>query len=239
MRLRELRDIYLNQDIYIVGSGPTANLFPMEFLRDKICLGLNDAYKIHPAIAPIVLMNHQLYAHAGKKVTAPYHENFKNIKYPILKPASRYKIEKIEWDHPYFYCFDRTQKIQDLWNLTKDTDYLYYSPQGCSLHPALQVCWIMGAKNIFVLGCDSRTIGGNHYANYDKNDFGVVARERNYDAYVYGTLIVQKFLQTKGVNVINLSPIVGYHMIDYQHEVLKGEISTDSLVKDIKKLKNV
>ncbi len=48
----------------------------------------------------------------------------------------------------------------------------------------MQLCWIMGAKNIFIIGCDSRTIGGEHYAAYDKEGYGMVARERNYDAYI-------------------------------------------------------
>ena len=33
MRLKDLRDIYSGQEIYIVGSGPTSNIFPMEFLQ--------------------------------------------------------------------------------------------------------------------------------------------------------------------------------------------------------------
>ena len=29
MKLRELKDVYFNQDIYIVGAGPSVNLFPI------------------------------------------------------------------------------------------------------------------------------------------------------------------------------------------------------------------
>ena len=236
MRIRELRDIYLNQDIYIVGSGPTANLFPLEFLRDKICLSLNDAYKMHPGITPIALMNHQIYAHIEKKEGAPYHENLKNIKYPIIKPRSLYRVEKIEWNHPYFYCFDRSHDIGKISSLQKDTDILYYTPEGCALHPALQLCWILGAKNIFTIGCDSRTLGGKHYANYDKNGMAKEQFKRSYDSYIYGTLIIQEFLQSKGINVFNLSPIVGYHRIEYQYDFLNGDISTESVVEAIKEL---
>ena len=236
MKIRELRDIYLNQDIYIVGSGPTANLFPLEFLQDKICLSLNDAYKMHPAITPIALMNHQVYAHLEKREGSPYHESFKNIKYPIVKPRSLYGVEKIEWDHPYFYYFDRSHDIEKIWKLTKDTDILYYTPEGCALHPALQLCWIFGAKNIFTIGCDSRTLGGKHYANYDKNGMAKEEVNRSYDSYIYGTLIIQEFLKIQGINVFNLSPIVGYHRVEYQYEVLAGNISTATVLEEIKKL---
>ncbi len=236
MRLRELRDVFQNQDIYIVGSGPTTNIFPLEFLQDKICLSLNDAYKMHPAITPIALMHNQIYAQSAERVEAPYHEYFKNIKYPIVKPSSRYRVEKIEWDHPYFYCYDRSLDMENIWSLTKETDHLYYTPEGCALHPALQLCWIMGAKNIFVIGCDSCTLGGEHYGSYDKNGIGKVDAQRSYDDYVLGTLIVQDFLHSKGINVFNLSPIVGYHRVGYQYDVLRGKIQTESVLKEIKNL---
>ena len=85
MWLRQLRDVFAGQDIYIVGTGPTLNVFPLEMLQDKICLSLNDAYKAHPAIAPMALMHHQLYAHTDKDTNSDYHGNLKNIKYPIVK----------------------------------------------------------------------------------------------------------------------------------------------------------
>lgn len=236
MKIRELRDIYLNQDIYIIGSGPTANLFPLEFLQDKICLSLNDAYKMDSAITPIALMNHQVYAHSEKLEGSPYHESFKNIKYPIVKPRSMYGVEKIEWEHPYFYYFDRSHNIEKIWSLTKDTDILYYTPEGCALHPALQLCWIFGAKNIFTIGCDSQTLGGKHYANYDKNGMAKEEVNRSYDSYIYGTLVIQEFLNSQSINVFNLSPIVGYHRVEYQYEVLAGNISTATVLEEIKKL---
>ena len=211
MRLRELKDIYLGRDIYIVGAGPSVNLFPKEFLRDKICLSLNDTYKMHPDVKPVVIMNNPAYAHAGH-IEAPFHEYFKNMQYPVVKMTGRHRSSKnIDWDHPYYYCYDWSHNIDtDIWTMTKDTDYLYSSPEGCILHEALQLAWILGAKNIFVIGCDSRVLGGKHYADFDKDGFsadeapkGFYKKERNYDSYVYGTLIVREFLKQKGVQQKN------------------------------------
>lgn len=241
MRLRELRDVFLDQDMYIVGTGPTANLFPHDFLQDKICVSLNDAYKMNPAITPVALMHHQVYSNAGTSESDPYHPNFENIKYPVVKATGRSRKEVFDWDHPYFYYFNWNHDIDKLPTATKDTDDLFYTPDGCSLHAALMLCWIMGAKNIFVIGCDSRTIGGKHYAQYDKNGFRddeVLKRgqQRNYDSYVYGTLVYQQFLRDKGINVFNLSPIVGYHMVDYQYDVLRGELAMETVWKEVAKL---
>lgn len=237
MRLRDLKDVYSGQEIYIVGSGPTSNVFPMDFLENKICIGLNDSYKIHPAISPITLMHHQTYCREGNKLTDPLHKNFDGIKYPIVKGTGKHRAEEVDWDNPYYYFFDWNHNIDRIYELTKNTDHLYYTPEGCSLHAALQLAWIMGAKTIYTIGCDSTTLGGKHYAQYDKNKFrddeelkrGLV---RNYDSYIKGTLIVQDFLRRKGVQLLNLSPITGYHMIDYQYEVLKGNIKINDIISE-------
>ena len=239
MRLRDLRDVYRGQDIYIVGSGPTASLFPMELLRDKICLALNDAYKIHPAITPITLMHHVTYAHAGNNIAAPYHQNFFNIKYPIVKATGRTRSENIDWNHPHFYYFDWSHDIERIWEMTRETDVLYYTPEGSSLHAALQICWIMGARMVFIIGCDSRTFGGKHYAAYDKDGFRddeVLKRgeKRNYDSYIYGSLIVREFLNRKGIHVMSLSPMFGYTMLDFQYEVLTGKSSLAELLDQMR-----
>ncbi len=236
MRIAELRDIFLHQDFYIVGSGPSSNLFPLEFLQDKICISLNDAFKMHPAITPVALMHSSLYAYRGDKTNAPIHPHFHNIKYPVAKVSGRVLLpeELSDWDNPHFYFYEWSHDINKIWSMTKSTNHLHYTPEGCSLHAALQLAWIMGARNIFVIGCDSRTMGGKHYAEYNKDNFRndevLKLGERNYDSYVYGTLIVQEFLKRKGINVFNLSSIVGYHQIDLQYDVLKGTLSTDDLL---------
>jgi hypothetical protein len=237
MRLRDLRDVYLGQEIYIIGSGPTTNIFPMEFLANKICMSLNDSYKIHPNITPIALMHHLNYSREGKTADAAYHPHFSNIKYPVVKGTGKSRREKVDWDNPYFYFYDWNHEITQIYEMTKSSDCLYYTPEGCSLHAAMQLAWIMGARSIFTIGCDSTTIGGKHYANYDKNNFrddeilkrGII---RNYDSYVKGTLIVRDFLHRKGVSVLNLSPIVGYHMIDFQYELLNGNIGLSDTISE-------
>ena len=236
MRLRELHDIYAGQDIYIVGSGPTASVFPMDFLYGKVCISLNDAYKMHPAIGPVAYMNHQTYAHAGTKVNYDYHEHMNQIRYPVVKATGWDQRVDIDWDHPFYYYFNWSHEIESIWDQQKDTDDLIFMRDGPSLHAALQLAWIMGAANIFTIGCDSTTLGGKHYAGFDKNGFrddeqlkrGIV---RNYDAYVCGTLVIKEFLRRKGVNVFNLSPIIGYHMVDYQFSVLNGEIGLDDAIQ--------
>jgi hypothetical protein len=240
MRLRHLRDIYRGQELYIVGSGPSINIFPKDFLRDKICLSLNDTYKAHPAIQPIALMHHEAYSRTGASEFADFHPLLENIKYPIVKISGKNRVpsEQVDWENPYFYFYDWSLDINKIWTMTKDTDELYYTPEGCSLHAALQIAWIMGFETIYTIGCDSRTMGGRHYAAYDKNGFRALEtapnKSRNYDSYVYGTLIIQKFLKEKGIELLNLSSIVGFHLIDLQYDVLSGTLPIDSILEQTK-----
>jgi hypothetical protein len=237
MRLRDLRDVYAGHEIYIVGSGPTTNVFPADFFKDKICLSLNDSFKIHNTIAPVALMHHVTYSRAGNTEAAPFHENFLNIKYPVVKSSGRDRVDTVDWDHPVFYFYDWSHNISHIYETTKSTDTLYYTPDGSALHAALQLSWIMGAGTIYTVGCDSTTLGGKHYANYDKNKFRddeILKRgvQRDYDSYTKGSLIVIDFLRRKGINVFNLSPIIGYNLVDYQYDVLRGEIKIAELLSE-------
>ncbi len=146
----------------------------------------------------------------------------------------------IDWDHKYFYFFDWSHEIEQIYEITKNTDTLYYTPEGCSLHAALQVCWIMGAKTIYTIGCDSVELGGKHYADYDKNKFRDQEKlnegQRNYSSYVQGTLILQNFLKQKNINLFNLSSIVGYHMIEEQYDLLNKNADIRQIINKLGKI---
>ena len=182
-------------------------------------------------------MHHLFYSRAGAKISDPIHPNFSSVKYPVVKAQGKNRNGRVDWENPYYYFYDWNHRIDEIYEMTKETDQLFYTPEGCSLHAALQLAWLMGAQTIYTIGCDSTTIGGYHYANYDKNKFrddevlkrGIV---RNYDSYVKGSLIVQDFLQRKSVKVLNLSPIIGYHMIDYQYDVLNNGVGVADIIQE-------
>src|SRR5262245_41569176 len=44
----ELYDAHSGRDIYVVGTGSSLRVFPLEFLADKITIGLNQAWKFLP-----------------------------------------------------------------------------------------------------------------------------------------------------------------------------------------------
>lgn len=227
MILAELADLFPQSDVYVVGTGPSSSVFPFEILQNEICIGLNDAYKMHPAIGPVALMHHHLYSRQGKTVHDQFHDNFRFIKYPVVKSAGRDGITNIPSTDPIFYTFNWSHDIDQLPLITKGTDTLYYTPGGSALHAGLQLAWILGAKRIFVVGCDGTTLGGKHYSDFNKNGFRdneVLKRGelRDYDSYVQGTVAISSFLRRKGLSILNLSPLIGYHLLESQLEALRN-----------------
>ena len=64
--LKDLIEKYKGQEeIYIIGTGPSARIFPLQILADKFTIGLNEAFKLHPCtinitIHPELITNHKL-----------------------------------------------------------------------------------------------------------------------------------------------------------------------------------
>jgi hypothetical protein len=227
MRLSELMNVFARQDIYIVGTGPSASVFPFEILYGQVCIGLNDAFKLHPAVGPVALMHHHLYSRSGKSPSDPFHENFRFISYPVVKESGSDGVPNIPVDDAIFYTYRWSHAINELPTQTKLTDTLFYTPEGSALHAGLQLAWILGARRIFVIGCDGTTLGGKHYADFNKNGFRdseVLKRGevRNYDSYVEGTLRIIQFLEKKGIPVINMSRLIGYHNLEIQLDRLRS-----------------
>ena len=48
MQAFELWGRHAGETIYIIGTGPSQRLFPLDFLSDKITIGLNQAWKLLP-----------------------------------------------------------------------------------------------------------------------------------------------------------------------------------------------
>ena len=227
MKLAEMADLFVGQDIYVVGTGPSASVFPFEILYDQVCIGLNDAFKMHPAIGPVALMHHHLYSRSGKTPDDSFHDNFRYITHPVVKDAGKDGIPNIPDDEQLFYTYRWSHNIEELPTLNKSSDTLYYTPGGSALHAGLQLAWILGARRIFVIGCDATTLGERHYSNFNKNGFrddetlkrGEV---RDYDSYIEGTLRVIQFLDLKGIPVLNLSGLIGYRNLETQLKRLQN-----------------
>ena len=79
-------------------------------------------------------MHHVNYSVEGKHKNDKF-SNFYGIKYPVAKGRGRDTTVPIDWDHEYFYFYDWNHEIERIYELTKNTDILYYTPEGhCMQH---------------------------------------------------------------------------------------------------------
>lgn len=237
MRLLDLVDRFEKRDIYIVGTGPSSNGFPFGSLNGEICIGLNDAYKMHPDIAPVALMNHRIYSLNSAHEEPIFHPNFSRIHVPVAKYSGRDRVNQFEESDELFFGYHWSHDLLTLSHLSKFTDTLHFTPEGSALQGGLQLAYLLGARRIFVIGCDGTRLGGDHYAEYDKGhirskDDSKTQAKRNYNSYAEGILHIQNLLKLRGIDVFGLNSVVGFHRVADQLAFKNRRKTLDSRVSD-------
>jgi hypothetical protein len=97
MQLSAVKDKYKHQTVYIIGTGPSLRVFPVDILEKEITIGLNQAYKslqfrptynltIHPELIP---------------------------KYEPLRWITKRKGQTIKWHESQAYWFENNVDVLD------------------------------------------------------------------------------------------------------------------------------
>jgi hypothetical protein len=216
----QLKDLYkkhVGQEIYVVGTGPTLRLFPLQFLKNKITIGLNQAFlhfdptyslTIHPYIIPLDRKTHNT--------------NWITKVKPSDESWSKHSLRQ---NDKYFYLFKNGLPTNfDYLNPSKRPENSLYV--GLGIHTgALHLAALMGAKTIYLLGCDMGSLGNQHNChdqhiephNHSINDV--------YHEYFYYAVKVRKTLQQYyKLTILNLSSSFGiphYAELEFKHAGLK------------------
>lgn len=198
---------FREQDLYIVGTGPSMTVFPREWLRGKCCVLLNDAQKHMPELGPIAFSNNL------KFLTGC------NLPYQIVKGRLRFDPNPerddnhCRWDDPGYYVFSYRERPwdgvshHDPGQLWKEPNHYWNMPRGSVSIFAAQFCLLAGARSITLVGCDSCELGpGAEYLASKKR----TAVRHDYDAYAAGLMrIKQEALRRFRVPMFTLSPFMG------------------------------
>lgn len=212
------------QDAYIVGTGPSLRVFPLDYLRGRCCILLNRAAQVlGPGFGPVAFSNHRSFLEgvqcpvqivkgrlkwqADPPPTAPdNHVPFTDRKYYVFSYRSP------PWDLTSH--FDRAQ----LW---AEPDYYWNVKKGSVAIFAVQFAALAGARSITLVGCDcaefvdvgTDTVGTHRvlpYAAQAAGDHtGRVAH--NYAQYAAGLeILVQECRDRFGIPVLHCSPFPGF-----------------------------
>lgn len=241
--IQELYDRHPGSTIYIVGTGASLRVFPLDFLKDKITIGLNQAWKVVDTTYAITMM---------PKLNIPEfidgesaHPDITWITKPS-KVGGQCTAAEIEHADAHFYGFENNGKAS-LTGLDEPSETGRVLDWVIHPHPQMLYLWTsisqsamnlasnMGAKNIVLVGCDNGAINGNHHAHDQHTMWKGEDPDVRYQQYYEGVAEVRTALRTRGVNVLTMSPFVKIDAPGQDFARIATEIGAEKFIdnKDI------
>ena len=230
---------HLGQDIYILGTGASVRVFPLGMLQGRTVIGLNMAWKLWPVNFGITMrpeLNIPEFMGEGE------HPDIQWITKPN-KLTSPEQVEFVAQNADRFYAFRTDGKKC---NLPKDQpsqagrmlDWVR-QPTGQFLYlwssisqSAMNLAANMGAKNIFLIGCDNSALGGNHHAHAQHTFWKGEDPNVRYRQYEQGCHEVRLALGDRGVNDVSLTPFMSLSDADRQFMELCDELGCPRYIEN-------
>jgi hypothetical protein len=213
----ELYGRYPDSDIYVVGTGTSLRVFPLDFLEDKITIGLNQAWKITPVKYGITIV---------PEWNIPEFMEGEQPRPDITWVTRANKIralsasaERLVFAEENYYSFDSKGKkavyipneplesgrmLEWVRTPTPDKLYLWSSISQSAVNLAAN----MGAKNIILIGCDNCAIDDNQHAIQQHSCWQGIDQNRRYMEYYEGLAEVRATLRERNINLLNLSALL-------------------------------
>ena len=210
MQIKALFHKHVGSDIYVVGTGPSARLFPIDFFNNKIAIGLNQAYRTF-----------------NLTYTITVHPELE-IEYSVLRAAKKIATKHTQWivkrkAPNYLPLHDATRYVFNTsceWSefAGGPTDTLFLGKSVCPT--AIDMAIRMGAKHVILVGVDMAELDGDHHSNDQHVQFHNLPANDVYLEYRLWTYKARKLAREKaGVTVLSLTPLLGcggdVHQQDY------------------------
>jgi len=213
------------ETVYIIGTGPSQRLFPLDFLADKTTIGLNQAWKHLNCTYSITVHPEHVwdYGHADdpknatewivtslKKRSAVRHKPIPTEEFPDRK-------KKIDvWysaQHCEHYVFDPAYGAGALHDpallAAGGSDNRLYQAHG--VHNSAMWCAArMGASFIVLVGCDMTDLGAEHHAHEQHVRWCGADPSKAYKEYRLDAADTRRVLRERaGVRVMTMTPFMG------------------------------
>lgn len=234
----ELYNLYPGSDIYVIGTGTSLRAFPVSVLENKITIGLNMAWKTVPVRYGITI-HPELSIPEFLPEEQPRPEITWLTKYE--KTKGLVSPDQFKYAEENFYFFDTegrvntqppnrppdTGRVLD-WVLspTDNKLYLWTSIAQAGVNLAAN----MGAKNIFLVGCDNCALLDNHHAHKQHTRWRDASPERRYQEYYEGLAEMRPLLRQRGVNLVSLTPFLSLASPEKDFERLCEELNQPKYV---------
>ena len=180
--IKNYKDIHLNKDIYVIGSGSSCNWIDSSFFENKITIGINQVYKKYKTNYLVRkdpnLIKESIIDASDNTVLfickGSYGNQNNNNKEYIEKNFN--KSNKIVLFDHNINPSKNGLKSQIINNLKEDNLLVSYS----TITTGIYLAYYMGAKNIILVGHDCGTI--NNLSNFGDNfkvEYGIDNKKKN------------------------------------------------------------
>ncbi len=239
-KIQELYGRHPDSDIYIVGTGTSLRVFPLDFLKDKITIGLNQSWKVVDTTYAITMMPK---LNIPEFISGePRHPGITWITKPS-KVKSQCAPEEIALAEENFYGFENDGKAS-ITGLDEPSETGRVLDWVLQPHPKKLYLWTsisqsamnlaanLGAKNIILVGCDNGALGGNHHAHDQHTMWKGELPDVRYMQYYEGVAEVRAALRTRGVNVVNMNPFLKIDQPEMDFERLALETGVEQYIEN-------
>lgn len=241
--MKKIQDLYGSHpgsDIYIVGTGTSLRVLPLDFLKNKITIGLNQSWKVVDTTYAITMMpklNIPQFIEGE-----PKHSGITWITKPS-KVSGQCSAEEIALAEESFYGFENDGKAS-LTGLDEPSETGRVLDWVLKPHPEKLYLWTsisqsamnlaanMGARNIILVGCDNGALGGNHHAHDQHTMWKGESPDARYMQYYEGVAEVRAALRKRGVNVVNMNPFLKIDAPEMDFERLAREIGVEKYIEN-------
>lgn len=214
----ELKNIHKNQDIYVIGSGPSLDYINSSFFDDKITIGVNQVFKKIQCKYLVRKENSKILESLNTGATVIVSEWDSG---DIIK-GKRKKNTDITYDHTlYFFQHKENNHTNiDFSVLGTDNIIVSYSTITSAIHMAAY----MGAKNIIIVAHDCGTLDGKFvFAGY--YDSISETPWTNWNEYKNWLKIIEnQTIETKnrlttfyGCNILSLNPFINFNLENHKY----------------------
>ena len=228
------------ETIYIVGTGPSQRLFPIDFLEDKTTIGLNQAWKYAPMTYSITVHPEHIWDHEhteGANLTkwvVTSRRKRSAVRY-TTHPETGHKRKHDIWfsaQHCEHYVFDPVHGAQALDEPAlldrRGSDNRLYQAHGVH-NSAMWLAARMGAKTVILVGVDMTDLGGEHHAHEQHIRWCGASAEDAYKEYRDDAFDTRKRLRSVGVSVLTLTPFLGSGHAEEDYRKQKKEMGLEDL----------
>lgn len=228
--LEDLRDKYEGEEIWVLGRGPSLDDYPIDFFDDKISIAINYAYIAFPNCT----YYHSFHAESAEWVSKNWPDKFDRC---ILgchhgsHPRDGWRRNRFEGsgEAPVY--------VKIKWGTGLDSNRFrkpverIIAKESCelinsitTLHTAIQVAIILGAKKVTLVGCELKIKNGLLHAkstwadgSYERRFFRAKERwhrERFFPGSLKGLQWLVEICKPHGIEIVRYSYGKGYEQIE-------------------------